>query len=60
MIEAPIRFHLTEAPDGSGWLSCERPSFVFSPYAEEGGAELRAVGEELDAILRIAERALSD
>lgn len=61
MIEAPIRFYVTEAPDGTGWLSYKRPSFVFAPYADEGGEELRAVGEELDAIFaRIAERALAD
>lgn len=61
MIEAPIRFYVTEAPDGRGWLSYKRPSFVFSPYAEAGGDELRTVGAELDDIFaRIAQRALAD
>lgn len=61
MIEAPIRFYVTEAPDGTGWLSYKRPSFVFAPYGEEGGGELRAVAEELDAIFaRIAARSLAN
>ena len=50
MIEAPIRFYVTEDTDGAGWLSYERPGAVFAPYAEEGGAELRRIAEELDTI----------
>ncbi|PPD16577.1 MAG: hypothetical protein CTY25_01150 [Methylobacterium sp.] len=60
MIEAPIRFYVTEGPDGKGWLSWKRPSFVFKPYAAEGGAGLAATASELDAIfLAIATRALA-
>lgn len=60
MIEAPIRFHVSEGPDGVGWLSYKHPSFVFAPYAAEGGARLAAIGAELDAIFaRIAARALA-
>ena len=50
MIEAPIRFYVTEEADGTGTLSWKTPSHVFAPYMEEGGAELQAVAEELDAI----------
>lgn len=49
-IEAPIRFYLTENPDGTATLSYKTPSFVFRPYREEGGAELQALAEELDGI----------
>ena len=60
MIEAPIRFYVTENPDGTATLSYKRPSFVFAPYMDEGGAELRAVATELDAIFAaIAARAVA-
>ena len=36
MIEAPIRFYVTEDPDGGATLSYKAPSFVFSPYLSEG------------------------
>ena len=59
MIEAPIRFYVTEDADGTATLSYKRPSFVFAPYRQEGGDELGAVAEELDAIFAaIAERAV--
>ncbi len=59
MIEAPIRFYVTERPEGGATLAYKTPSFVFAPYAEEGGAELAAVAQELDAIFAaIAARAL--
>ncbi len=51
-IEAPIRFYLTENPDGTATLSYKTPSYVFAPYMEEGGAELKAVAEELDVIFQ--------
>lgn len=58
MIEAPIRFYVTENPDGTATLSYKTPSHVFSPYAEEGGEALAAVAAELDEIFAaIAERA---
>ncbi|MEM7528676.1 MAG: DUF302 domain-containing protein [Pseudomonadota bacterium] len=60
MIEAPIRFYVTEGPDGTGWLSYRRPSAVFAPYASDGGEELATIGEELDTIFAaIAARALA-
>lgn len=50
MIEAPIRFYVTEGEDGTATLSWKKPSHVFAPYLESGGTELRAVAEELDRI----------
>lgn len=49
-IEAPIRFYVTEDPDGGATLAWKTPSHVFSPYFEEGGEDLRALAEELDQI----------
>ena len=58
MIEAPIRFYVTENPDGTATLSYKTPGFVFAPYADEGGAALAAVASELDKIFAaIAEQA---
>src|SRR6056297_4178543 len=58
MIEAPIRFYVSEDADGTGTLSYKTPGFVFAPYIDEGGAELKAAAEELDAIFEaIADRA---
>lgn len=57
MIEAPIRFYVTEQPDGTATLSWKTPSHVFGPYMTEGGADLAAVATELDAIFTaIADR----
>ena len=50
MIEAPIRFYITENDDETATLSYKTPSFVFAPYMEEGGAELAAIASELDSI----------
>lgn len=50
MIEAPIRFYVTENDDGTATLSYRTPSAVFAPYLDEGGAELSAIAAELDAI----------
>lgn len=49
MIEAPIRFYVTEEADGAATLSYKTPSFVFAPYLDEGGAELEALAQALDA-----------
>ena len=49
-IEAPIRFYLTENADGTASLSYKTPSYVFAPYMEQGGAELKALAEDLDQI----------
>lgn len=48
LIEAPIRFYVTEDPDGSATLSYKRPSHVFAPYFDEGGTALRSLASELD------------
>ncbi|WP_275288870.1 DUF302 domain-containing protein [Halomonas elongata] len=62
MIEAPMRFYVTENKDGSATLSWKEPSYVLSPYeaaTEEGAIE--KIGQELDAIFSaIAERAVSE
>ncbi len=49
MIEAPIRFYVTENEDGTATLSYKTPSFVFAPYVHEGGEPLREIAKELDA-----------
>ncbi|MDU9003965.1 DUF302 domain-containing protein [Sedimentitalea todarodis] len=48
MIEAPIRFYVTESPDGRGTLSYKTPSHVFAPYLDEGGDELSELAATLD------------
>ena len=48
MIEAPIRFYVTENADGNATLSYKLPSTVFAPYLDEGGADLAALAAELD------------
>jgi uncharacterized protein (DUF302 family) len=50
MIEAPIRFYVTENEDGTATLSYRTPSAVFAPYLDEGGEELSAIAAELDGI----------
>ena len=58
MIEAPIRFYITETPDGSATLSYKTPGFVFEPYRAEAGPELDTIAADLDGIFaRIAARA---
>jgi uncharacterized protein (DUF302 family) len=58
MIEAPIRFYLTEDADGTATLSWKTPTFVFAPYFAEGGDDLIAAASELDiAFARIANAA---
>lgn len=49
-IEAPIRIYITENPDGTTTLSYKKPSFLFEPYMDEGGADLKALAAELDAL----------
>jgi len=46
-IEAPLRFYLTENPDGSATLTYRKPSSVFGPY---GSVALNGMARELDAI----------
>jgi len=58
MIEAPIRFYITEDDAGAATLSYKTPSFVFAPYMAEADADLAAAAAELDVIfLAIAEAA---
>lgn len=60
MIEAPVRMYVTEDDDGTASLSWKTPSFVFAPYAAEGGDDLAAAAAELDAKFEaIASRALA-
>jgi uncharacterized protein (DUF302 family) len=46
-IEAPLRFYVTESPDGKASLSWRAPSATFAPY---GSAPLDEMAHELDAI----------
>lgn len=47
MIEAPVRFYVTESPDGTATLSYKTPSHVFAPYVEDG-TDVAAIAQELD------------
>ncbi|MEM7544272.1 MAG: DUF302 domain-containing protein [Pseudomonadota bacterium] len=49
MIEAPVRFYVTEQPDGTATLSYKLPSFIFQPY-EGDSPDVAAIGAELDVI----------
>lgn len=58
MIEAPVRLYVTEGADGGASLSWKRPSYVFAPYLDEGGADLQEIALELDALfVQIADAA---
>ena len=60
MIEAPIRFYITENADGTATLSYKTPKTVFAPYVEEAGPELLEIATELDATFsKIAAEALN-
>ena len=50
MIEAPLRFYLTENTDGTATLSYKLPSAVFAPYTGEAGPDLASAAAELDAL----------
>ncbi|MEP3276353.1 MAG: DUF302 domain-containing protein [Stappiaceae bacterium] len=59
-IEAPIRFYLAENEDGGATLSWKTPSFVFAPYMDEGGENLKELAAELDGVFAtIAKNALA-
>lgn len=61
MIEAPIRFYVTEDTDGTATLSYKTPSHVFAPYMSEAGPDLAALATELDTIFAsIAAQATTD
>ena len=61
MIEAPIRFYVTEDANGSATLSYKKPSHVWAPYLDEGGTGLSDLAAELDAhFAAIATRAIAE
>jgi uncharacterized protein (DUF302 family) len=54
-IEAPLRFYVTENPDGTATLTYRRPTAIFAPYRVPA---LDAMAAELDPIWQqIAEQA---
>ncbi|MEM7615346.1 MAG: DUF302 domain-containing protein [Pseudomonadota bacterium] len=60
MIEAPIRFYVTENADGTATLSYKQPSTVFAPYMADAGEELEAIAAELDEVFAaVAEAAVN-
>lgn len=60
-IEAPIRFYITENPDGTTTLSYKKPSYVFAPYLEGDNGDLKLLASELDDIFaRIASSATKE
>lgn len=48
MIEAPVRFYVTETAQQTATLSYKKPSHVFAPYLAEGGPELARLASDLD------------
>jgi uncharacterized protein (DUF302 family) len=46
-IEAPLRFYITENPDGTATLTYRKPSATFAPYKSEA---LDEMAKELDVI----------
>ncbi|MCE8005690.1 DUF302 domain-containing protein [Aestuariivita sp.] len=48
MIEAPLRFYVTESAGGQATLAWKHPTAVFAPYLDEGGEALRDLAAELD------------
>ncbi len=46
-IEAPVRFYLTERPDGTATLSWKTPSSIFAPY---DNTTLDMIAAELDEL----------
>ena len=59
MIEAPIRFYVTEDSTGTATLSYKTPTHVFEPYFTDGGADLEALALQLDVVFaNIAKDAL--
>ncbi len=57
MIEAPMRFYVTENDDGSATLSWKTPTHLLAPYVDTAGEELETVARELDILFAaIAQR----
>lgn len=53
--------YVTEDDDGTASLSCRRPTAVFTPYFDEGGAALRDLAAELDGVFEnVAKSAISE
>jgi len=50
MIEAPMRFYVTENDDGSATLSWKTPTHLLEPYIDAAGKELEAVAHKLDTL----------
>lgn len=48
MIEAPVRFYLTDDGDGTASLSWKTPSHVFAPYMADAIPDLAVAAGELD------------
>ncbi len=49
MIEAPVRFYVTEQPDGTATLSYKTPSHVFAPYADDS-PDVMKIAARLDEV----------
>ncbi|MFG6157431.1 DUF302 domain-containing protein [Halomonas sp. 1390] len=61
MIEAPMRFYVTEHEDGGATLSWKTPTHLLAPYVDAAGEELATVGRELDTLFAdIAKRATEE
>ena len=52
MIEAPVRFYVTDDGDGTASLSWKTPSHVFAPYLSDAIADLAVAAGELDVIFQ--------
>jgi uncharacterized protein (DUF302 family) len=56
-IEAPLRFYVTENPDGTATLTYRKPTAIFAPY---GVPALDVMAAELDTVWQqIAEQAVN-
>ncbi|MEL7463684.1 MAG: DUF302 domain-containing protein [Pseudomonadota bacterium] len=49
MIEAPVRFYVTEQPDGTATLSYKTPTHVFRPYLDDS-LEVGKIAAHLDEV----------
>lgn len=58
MIEAPVRFYVTEQPDGTATLSYKTPSLVFAPYAEDSPEVMKIAARLDDSFATIAADAI--
>ena len=59
IIEAPIRFYITENPDGTATLRYRKPTDIFAPF--DGGEKLKKMAQELDVIFaKIAKDAVGN